>query len=768
MNGWTCNPVGGYGMITAVAAVLLVVMMLTNPQMRRLGPRRRWTLMGLRLAVFFLVIAALLRPTRIYTEIREKPATLVVLIDRSKSMQTEDAFGDRTRWNALRETIAQSLPLLSNMGENLEVKVYAFDRDVSPVDFAGGKLDLGKSADGPETAIGSALDDVLRRETGKRLAGVILLSDGAQQAFAPRDLQPQLPARRLNDLPAPLYTVTFGQDRSASQSRDVAITDLVVSPSVFIKNELSIAGTARINGLVDEPIPVQVLFETAPGKMEPVASTVLRAKQNGEQIKFELSYIPQTPGERKLTLRAEPQAGERITTNNELSTFVNVLDGGLNVLYLEGEPRIEQRFIRRSLASSPDIKVDFQWIDERDRKNWPINLGDKFQPGKYNVYIIGDLDSSAFRPEDLRQLRDDVLHGAGLIMLGGFHSFWAGGYQKTVLADVLPMEVRAVDQLERQDFDAPVREDLHLKPVPVPNGVGPNKTGVVMLPDRRFGYEPPMRLASPDQNRAAWEKLPPLDGANKLEALKPAARPLADTPDGKALLVAAEPGSGRVLAFAGDSTWRWFMQGFEREHKRFWRQVILWLAKKDDTDDQKVWLKLAKRHFPPGALIDFSAGARTIEGESIEGAVFTATLVAADGTKRPLPLTRQAGQYVGQLRDVIEPGDYSITVSASKDGALIGETKARFLVFEQDLEMENAAARPELMASLAKITADSGGEAVAPEQLPELLKRIKQEPRDREVATETKYTPWDSPLFFLIVVGLLCVEWYLRKRWGWV
>ncbi len=251
--------------------------------------------------------------------------------------------------------------------------------------------------------------------------------------------------------------------------------------------------------------------------MVPVASTVLRAKQNGEQIKFELSYIPQTPGERKLTLRAEPQAGERITTNNELSTFVNVLEGGLNVLYLEGEPRTEQRFIRRSLASSPDIKVDFQWIDSRDRQHWPINLADKLQSGKYNVYIIGDLDSSAFRPEDLKQLRDDVLHGAGLMMLGGFHSFWAGGYQKTVLTDVLPLEVRAIDQLARQDFDAPIREDLHLTPTPVPNGVGPNKTGVIMLPDRRFGYEPPMRLAGPDQNRAAWEKLPPLDGANKFE-----------------------------------------------------------------------------------------------------------------------------------------------------------------------------------------------------------------------------------------------------------
>jgi hypothetical protein len=548
----------------------------------------------------------------------------------------------------------------------------------------------------------------------------------------------------------------------------VAITDLVVSPSVFIKNELSIGGTARINGLVNQPIPVQVLFEIAPDKMEPVASTVLRAKQNGEQIKFELSYIPQTPGERKLTLRAQPQPGERITTNNEMSTFVNVLGGGLNVLYLEGEPRVEQRFIRRSLASSPDIKVDFQWIDERDRKDWPLNMADKFQPGKYNVYMIGDLDSSAFRPEDLQHLRDDVLHGAGLIMLGGFHSFWAGGYQKTALADVLPLAVRPVDLLARQDFDAPIREDLHLKPVPLPNGVGPDKTGVVMLPDRRFGNEPPMRLASPDQNLAAWEKLPPLEGANKFEALKPAARPLADTPDGKPLLVAAEPGDGRVLAFAGDSTWRWFMEGFEREHKRFWRQVILWLAKKDDTDEQKIWLKLAQRHFPPGAHIDFATGARTPEGETITGAAFTATLISPDGAKRPIALTPQADQYVGQLRDVVDPGDYLIAVSASKDGALVGETKARFVVFEQDLELENAAARPDLMASLAKLTADSGGEAIAPEQLPDLLKRIKEQPRDREVATETKYTPWDSPPFFLIIVGLLCAEWYLRKRWGWV
>ncbi len=308
MNGWHFNPVGSYPLVIAASAVLLAVLMLTGREFRRMKPARRWTLIGLRIAVFLFIIAAMLRPTRVYTEIRQRPATLIVLVDRSKSMQTADAFGDRTRWDALRETIAESTPQLADMGENVEVKVYGFDRDVVPVDFTAGKLDLGKSADGKQTAIGAALEEVLKRETGKRLAGIILLSDGAQQAYAPRDEQPQIPARRINELLTPLFTVSFGQDRSATQSRDVAVTDLVVNPSVFVKNDLSISGTARISGLVNQNIPLQVLFETAPGKMEIVASTELRAKQNGEQIKFDLNYVPKAPGERKLTVKADAAA----------------------------------------------------------------------------------------------------------------------------------------------------------------------------------------------------------------------------------------------------------------------------------------------------------------------------------------------------------------------------------------------------------------------------------------------------------------------------
>ena len=280
------------------------------------------------------------------------------------------------------------------------------------------------------------------RETGHRLAGVILLSDGAQNALYPRDESPQTIARRLADLNVPLYTVTCGKESSANSRPDVAVAGLDVSPSVFVKNELAIRGTVRIKWLRrTATLPCRRC-----SKRRRASRSKWSARQRcdrratAKRLPVEFSYVPQTAGERKVTLRVLPMPSEQDTTNNEQSNFVKVLPGGLNVFYLEGALRVEQRFLRRALASSPDIKVDFQWIDHRLRNKWPVDMSDCFQPGKYDVYIIGDLDSTAFRPEDLASLRQDVEHGAGLIMLGGFHSFWAGGYQNTALRDILPLE----------------------------------------------------------------------------------------------------------------------------------------------------------------------------------------------------------------------------------------------------------------------------------------------------------------------------------------
>ena len=645
--------------------------------------------------------------------------------------------------------------------DDLDVKFYTFDSAVKPVDLSP-TFDLGATADGRETAIGAAMDDALQRETGHRLAGVILLSDGAQNALYPRDESPQTVARRLADLGVPLYTVTCGKESSANSRPDVAVTGLDVSPSVFVKNEIAIRGTVRINAYVNKDVAVQALFETVPGKpLEVVGTTTLRSTHDGEEMPVEFSYVPQTAGERKVTLRVLPMPNEQDTTNNEQSNFVKVLPGGLNVFYLEGELRVEQRFLRRALASSPDIKVDFQWIDHRLRKDWPVDLSDRFQPGKYDVYIIGDLDSTAFRPQDLASLRQLVEHGAGLIMLGGFHSFWAGGYQDSALRDILPLEYSDLDKFDRQNFGDKIRSDLQLVPANA-------DVGIKMLPDKHFGDDSIMRLGSRDQNRAIWQRLPGLDRARiRFRGLKsPAAKPLAVTPDGKPLLAAVEPGAGRVLAFAGDSTWLWSMAGFEKEHKQFWRQVILWLARKEDTEKSGVWIKLVQRQYTPGRPIEFSVGAMSPQGEPIADAAFEASALLPDGNRRPVHLTRQGNQTIGQFKQTELPGDYSLAVTATSAGAAVGESHARFIVYDQDLELENSTPRPTLMANLAQTTKAVGGKTLVPEELPKLVQDLRRQPRDLEVAVETKQTPWDTPYYFAVVVALLTAEWYLRKKWG--
>jgi hypothetical protein len=716
-----------------------------------LTPRRRGILLAFRLVVIALAMFAMLRPALVQTTTKKRSATLVVLVDRSRSMQIADAVGDKTRWEMLQATIAEALPTLRSLDEDFEIKVYSFDESVEPLDFSTGDLDLSFKPEGQQTAIGAALEDVLRREAGKRLLGVVLLSDGSQRAYAPRDTPPQGPARRLADLGYPLFTLAFGQARGLGQARDVALKDLSVNQTVYVKNELAVHGMAEIDGFAGQKIAVQLLFERPDGNMQPEAGAELVARQPGEALSIDLATVPQTPGEYKLTLRAKDQPGELVTTNNEMSTFVTVLKGGVNVLYLEGALRVDQKFLRRSLDASPDVKVDYVRLDPRDPAQRPVDLAERFTRGKYDVYILGDVDSSSFTPDELKRLADVVKQGAGLAMLGGFQSFGPGGYADTPLAEVLPI---ALDPRERQRPGDPIRSDVQLR--------GP----VAMRPAKPLGERHYlMALGSAADRSAVWDKLPPLEGANRLGAAKPAAQVLAETPDGQPLLVVQDAG-GRVIAFAVDSTWHWWMEGFAAEHKRFWRQVILWLARKDEATEGNVWVKLAQRRFGPRQPVSFTAGAMSPESAPIEDAEYDVEVTLPDKSTRKVNLVREGDHVSGAFDATQTAGDYTIMVTARHGGATLGTAKSRFLVYEQDLELDNAVADPSLLASLSAMTKDVGGQSLAPEELPDLLAQLRAKPLDLEVEAQVKHAPWDTWPFFLLFVAVISGEWYLRKKWG--
>jgi hypothetical protein len=296
-------------------------------------------------------------------------------------------------------------------------------------------------------------------------------------------------------------------------------------------------------------------------------------------------------------MRVEKQPGELVEKNNQLDAYLTVLEGGLRVLYLYGSLPFEQKFVRRAIDASADIDLDDRYIDHRTSSRWPVDLGPDFTNGKYDAFIIGNLDKQALGEENLKALDKAVSeHGKGLLMLGGMSSFGRGHYRKTPIGDALPIEI---DPIEEADF-----AESELDRFFIPGEV----EMVPAVP------HPITRLAPSSENEALWRRLPPLKWAYKFSGVKqsPGVRVLLETPEGQPLLVSGEYGQGRTLAFAGESTFLWPMHDFGKEHNRFWRQIILWLVRRDDLNRDDVWVKLDQRRFNPGSRVNFEKRRRAI------------------------------------------------------------------------------------------------------------------------------------------------------------
>lgn len=193
---------------------------------------------------------------------------------------------------------------------------------------------------------------------------------------------------------------------------------------------------------------------------------------------------------------------------------------------------------------------------------------------------------------------------------------------------------------------------------------------------------------------------------------------------------------------------------------------MLWLAKKDEQTEGRVWIRLTGRRVLRGTRVDFTLGAEDAQGAPVASARFDVAIVTPAGEEIAVRPTRSGDDWAAIFRDTATPGDYRIQVTAHDGDQQLGTAEARFLVPDQDIELDRPAAEPSLMAQLAEMTAAAGGQALAPEDLPAMLARLAAQPPQLEEEVTARVTYWDRWPFLLLFVGLLSVEWYLRKRWG--
>lgn len=759
MSRWTTQPIfDSLGLIALVAIGFVLICLLIVPQSTQLTARRRKILIALRLLSALILVLALLRPTHVVTVQQPAAATLAILLDGSRSM-TLPAGGAQSRWQVQAEVWKQIAAMLDDADPTLKTVVYEYSGGLSALDFQAGQVDtfLSGVPDGRQTDLTTALRDTITRAAGSPLAGIVLVGDGTQTADI--ETGPQAVAQTLASLEVPLWSVAIGPSQDASAARDLAIEGLPDQFQVFAKNLFQVTANLSAQGFDNRTIPLRLVLTDPQGNTQELAQREIVAEGGDDAQRISIELPAPAPGNYRLDLIADPQEGEILTENNRQTAFLDVRDGGGRVLYLEGQPRPEQLFLRRSIAASADFELSFQWIERIDQgKNWPVDLGTAFDPDRFDIYILGDLDSQALGAEQMTALRQRIDDGAGLLMLGGFHSFDAGGYGGSPLADVLPVAT-AADR--RQAFGQVADRQLHID--------GPVKVQIVRP-------HPINQIAASGSQQASWDRLRPLKGANRLLGPKPipGVEVLLQSQAEEPLLVIGEFGSGRAAAFAGDSTWQWWRQGERETHQRFWRQVLLWLMRRELAAPDQIVLQMDRRRFASDNEVNFQArvgstaeapadlqiAVEVIDANEKSIALSVAQTAATDGA---------ASLWTGKLPELAD-GMYRLRATDNRTDSKIQAQELAFQVASIDRELSRPIADIAQMQQLAQVTSEVGGRSVPPEQIDELRDLIVQNRQRSVTPVVQQWRLGDEPvsgwLTMLFFAGLLTSDWVLRKRWG--
>ncbi|MBL4885997.1 MAG: hypothetical protein JKY95_15870 [Planctomycetaceae bacterium] len=724
-----------------------------------LSSKRRRLLMGVRFLTGLLLLVSIVRPQLQWISPNGKTSQIWIAGDASRSMSVPDGPGGISRRESLLNTLKNVEGAIEGLNKEVEVTRFDFAESPHEVDTFSGETP------GAQTALGSLFQGAARRHAQEPITAIFLLTDGAQRAVPPHDADPRDLASELGELGVSLYPIPIGQASTSSAAADVAVAEIQVDPVVFVKKRVPVRVHVRWDGAGSQRLRVKLLMEDRSG---------LRAKQSGEMkplpansysqtvVEFdtryasgtkvvELSFTPELAGEFKIAAAIEPLTGEVQTRNNVRETLITVRKGGLRIAYFDTF-RTEIKSVRQ-LNSSEKLQVDFQMIRPKRFAGGTSIDNSWFEPGRYDVYIIGDVSADHFTPDQLKLLAQRLGDGAGLMMLGGYHTYSAGGYAESPLRQLLPVELHPEQKQSDDVFDTDlqIKAELHLKPTTAGN--------------RHYV----MRIDTPAMNNEAWLNLPPLTGATRIRAKSDFVEVLATSEQGDHLILAAETGRSRVMCLAFDETYFWARAGFAQAHRRFWSQAVLWLAHKELDTDQPVWVNIVPKTIDPGGRITLEYGARDEKGQPVSNAKFQVSIISPDGKESLLTGTpTETGQITSFVKTHL-PGDYFVRVAATAEGKSIGfAALSRFLVHDRDLEMDHPIVDRELLEELAQLAGmSSDSRIVTPEELKKFLNGyVKRKPWENSLEISASINLWDGWPILMIFATLMTIEWVIRKQGG--
>lgn len=698
----------------------------------------RLVLFALRAAMLAVLVGCLARPRLVLSSLVPQQNFLAVLLDDSRSMRVADQDG-RARGEFVARTLGtDTAALRAALAQRFRLRFFRFSSSAQRTDDPAALAYAGTT-----THIGAALDQVRQELAGVPLAGVVLVSDGADDARESL----AAPLLSLKAAHVPVFTLGVGQPRLR---RDIEVRRVDAPASILRGTAPVVDVVVSQTGFSGRTVP---LYVEDGGRI--VAEQDVRLPPDGEPAPVRVRFPADSAGPRRLRFRIPVQPDEVVAQNNEQTVLLRVSDRRARILYVEGEPRWEVKFLRRAVADDPNLRlVVLLRTAPRKLLRLDVDSADELVAGfpttrqelfRYDGIVLGSIEASWFTHEQLQLMADFVAErGGGLLMLGGRQSFAAGGYAGTPLAGALPVVLE------------PSAAEGRFAPVQV-------------TPTRAGRAQAVTQLApSEDSSLARWRTLPALSVVNRVTRVKPGATALLagrsdSLADDEVILAAQRYGRGRALAFTPQDSWLWHMDASvpvgDTRHTTFWRQLLRALV---DGVPAPVQAVVAADGAEPGQPVAVRAEVTDSGFLAVDDAAVTATVSGPAGSGAlSLPWSVQRdGSYDAPFTPGAA-GLYQVALEARRGGRVLGSDTTWLAAAPSTMEYFGAGMRESLLRRIAQ---ETGGRFYTPADVARLPEDIRYVGSGTSRIEEKDL--WDLPAVFLLLLALAGAEWGWRRARG--
>jgi uncharacterized membrane protein len=668
--------------------------------------------------------------------------------------------------------------LLRVLSKTHQLRFYRFDRDAAPladlqtppaaskseVDPARAIAAIGAlKPDGDSTQVLPSILTVAADLQGQRVAGIVLLTDGRDTPAlnASDDLL------KLKNLGVKIFPIAVGSDQ---QPKNIQVQSIRVDDVAFKGDVVDVKAMVRATGYEPNHAVRIVLKDKKTGAIligdddKPAQTTV--NLPNDQPTEVDLHWKTSEVGNRDVMVEAIKQPGEMDDTDNSLAAPVSVLDAKISVLYVDGYPRWDYRYLKTMLLRDRSIEVsalltsaDFNFPQEGNK---PLPGAGRGVPGHfpdtleqlmaYDVLVIGDVDPHFFSDNQLQLISEFVNRGGGFLMVAGQR--WSpGAYHNTPIEALLPITLSHV-----QSTNPAVTITQGFRPSPTRSG---KTTGIYrFLPDV---------LAN---DSFLQNTIPELFWYCRGITAKPsvgevlAEHPTDLGPDGHnaPLLVAGRFG-GRTLFSAIDDSWRWRFYNDEHVFDNYWVQQLRYLARNRKINqrrltistDQPVYelgsqIKVTLRVIDPSLLRQMPSPIR-VQIKNADGqSVSSQTLIPQESGNGEI----YAGSFTA---DTI--GKFSVQLPPIVSG--IDAIESPLEVIAPRMELNDPRVD---RIQLSRLASETFGKSI---ELPEAAAQLQAIPSAEKQIPQISGQPLGSaPLVMVIFAALLSMEWIVRKLHGMV